>query len=200
MTEPDAGHTGPSPSSPHGAVPGAGPVTWASWEADLAKAVMALADGETLTATGAPELERPVLVRRGFLRGFVPAKHAVLPPWVRLTRVEDHLRGVCVGDERFGGPFPLSPEEDEALVALGWRRPGAGDGTDYLRFWPDDVPQGPFLPREEAERVAALVARTFREVLTPAEQVHVGPAGPALPVVTHDGSPQPPAGESVHGG
>ena len=40
-----------------------------------------------------------------------------------------------------------------------------GDGEDYVRFWPDDVPQGPYLPREEAERAVAMVAATFREVL-----------------------------------
>ena len=34
-----------------------------------------------------------------------------------------------------------------------------------MRFWPDDVPQGPFLPRDEAERAAAMVAATFRDVL-----------------------------------
>ena len=34
-----------------------------------------------------------------------------------------------------------------------------------MRFLPDDVPQGPFIPRDEAERAAAMVAATFREVL-----------------------------------
>ena len=139
---------------------------WAGWEADLAQVVTTLADGEALTITSTRAESRPVLVRKGFLRGFVPAKHEEVEPWVRLARLEDHVRGTCVGSVALRGPFPFSPEEDEALVDIGWRRPGAGDGTDYLRFWPDDVAQGPFLPPEEAQRVAAMVGRTFREVLT----------------------------------
>ena len=200
MTEPDAGHACLTPPSPLGGPHEAPPVAWATWEADLVEAVTTLADGEALTVTGAAELERPVLLRRGFLRGFVPAKHDVLSPWVRLTRVEDHLRGTCVGDERFGGPFPFSPEEDEALVDLGWRRPGDGDGTDYLRYWPDDVPQAPFLPRQEAERAAAVVARTFREVLTPPESGPDQQTGPALPTVARSGPPVAPGHGAGHDG
>ena len=180
MTEPDAGSTGPGPGPPH--MGGRDPaVAWATWESGLADAVMSLADGEALTVTAGPRQARPVLVRAGFLRGFVPAKHEESVPWARLVRVEDHVRGTCVGAESFGGRFPFAPEEDEALVALGWRRPGPGNGTDYLRFWPDDVPQGPFLPRDEAERVAAMVTRTFRTVLSPPSEMD---PSPPLPVVT----------------
>ena len=104
-------------------------------------------------------------MRKARLGGFIPAKHEVVTPWVRLVRVEDFLRGHCVGAELIGAHFPMSPDEDAALVALGWHHPTPTDGEDYLRFWPDDVPQGPFLPRDEAERAAAMVAATFREVL-----------------------------------
>ena len=84
---------------------------------------------------------------------------------MRLVRVEDFLRGHCVGAELIGAHFPMSPDEDDALLALGWHHPTPTDGEDYVRFWPDDVPQGPFLPRDEAERAAAMVAATFRDVL-----------------------------------
>ena len=104
-------------------------------------------------------------MRKARLGGFVPAKHEVVTPWVRLVRVEDFLRGQCVGAELIGAHFPMSPDEDAALLALGWHHPTPTDGVDYLRFWPDDVPLGPFLPRDEAERAAAMVATTFREVL-----------------------------------
>ena len=84
---------------------------------------------------------------------------------MRLVRAEDFLRGHCVGAELIGAHFPMSPDEDAALVALGWHHPTPTDGDDYVRFWPDDVPLGPFLPRDEAERAAAMVAATFRDVL-----------------------------------
>ena len=103
--------------------------------------------------------------RKARLRGFVPAKHELVSPWVRLERVEDLLRGHCVGAEVSGGSFPLSPDEEEALLALGWHLPSPAEGDDYVRFWPDDVPLGPFLPRDEAERAAAMVAATFRDLL-----------------------------------
>jgi hypothetical protein len=197
MTDPDAGHSGASPRPAHGGggeTAAAASAAWAAWEEQLAQAVTSLADGDVLLVTVAAGLERPALVRRGFLRGFVPARHELVAPWVRLARMEDHVRGTCVGAVRFGGPFPFSPEEDEALVSVGWRRPGSGDGTDYVRFWPDDVPQGPFLPPEEARRVAAVVARTFREVLTPPGPAPdaLAPDAPALPVVTPEAAPQSP--------
>jgi hypothetical protein len=140
-------------------------VAWATWSAHLADAVTGLPDGGSLTITGPPGSQRPVRLRKARLRGFIPAKHEVVAPWVRLARAEDLLRGHCVGAELIGAHFPMSPDEDAALVALGWHHPTPMDGDDYVRFWPDDVPLGPFLPREEAERAAAMVAATFRDVL-----------------------------------
>ncbi|MGB7819434.1 MAG: hypothetical protein WBL35_12000, partial [Ornithinibacter sp.] len=99
----------------------------------------------------------------------IPAAHESVAAWVRLVRSEDHLKGFCVGAEALGGSFPLSPEEDAALMALGWRRPDRREGADYVRFWPDDVAQGPFLPREEAERAARMVLASFTDVLAPGE-------------------------------
>ena len=150
-------------SPPSGTTPDAG--GWAAWSATLADAVTGLADRGALTVTGPAGSARPVRLRKARLGGFIPARHEVVAPWVRLVRVEDFLRGHCVGAELIGAHFPLSPDEDAALVALGWHHPTPLDGEDYLRFWPDDVPQGPFLPRAEAERAAAMVAATFREVL-----------------------------------
>jgi hypothetical protein len=140
-------------------------VAWAAWTAQLADDVTRLVDRGSLTVAGPAGSERPIRVRKARLRGFVPAKHEVVAPWVRLGRVEDFLRGYCIGGELIGAHFPLSTDEDATLVALGWHHPTPADGEDYLRFWPDDVPQGPFLPRDEAERAAAMVAATFRDVL-----------------------------------
>ena len=140
-------------------------VAWQRWSASLADRVTALGDRQSLTVTGPQGSARPVRLRKARLGGFIPAKHEVVAPEVRLVRVEEFLRGYCSGAELIGGHFPLSPDEDAALLSLGWHHPTPTDGEDYLRFWPDDVPQGPFLPREEAERAAAMVAATFREVL-----------------------------------
>ena len=205
MTEPDAGNAGPNLPPPHHDGGGEQSTTWAGWEADLARAVTTLADGEALTITSGPDHARPVLLRKGLLRGFVPAKHEHVEPWVRLARLEDHVRGSCVGSEGIGGSFPFSPQEDEALVEIGWHRPGAGDGTDYLRFWPDDVAQGPFLPLEEAQRVAATVGRTLREVFaashleadtrpSPASpgEADAGAGAPAVALPTVTRGPAPP--------
>jgi hypothetical protein len=142
-------------------------LSWPDAGRGLLERVLALADGESVTLTASEEHTRPVLVRKGRLGGFIPARHEVVTPWVRLERVEDHLRGQCVGAVSGGGAFPFSPEEDAALVALGWRHPGPGDGEHYVRFWPDDVAQAPYLPRADAERAVAMVAATFVEVLSP---------------------------------
>ena len=150
---------------PAASTPDAG--AWAAWSAHLAEVVVTLADRASVTVTGPQASARPVRLRQARLGGFIPAKHEVVVPWVRLTRVEDLLRGHCVGAELFGAHFPMSPDEDAALLALGWHHPTPTDGEDYLRFWPDDVPLGPFLPRDEAERAAAMVAATFRDVLAP---------------------------------
>lgn len=140
-------------------------VAWAAWAAHLADEVVRLADRASLTVTGPEGSARPVRLRKARLGGFIPAKHEVVTPWVRLVRAEDFLRGHCVGAELMGAHFPMSPEEDAALRALGWHHPTPTDGEDYVRFWPDDVPLGPFLPRVEADRATAMVAATFREVL-----------------------------------
>jgi hypothetical protein len=142
-------------------------LAWATWSTHLADALTGLADKASLTVTGPAGSERPIRVRKARLGGFIPAKHEAVTPWVRLARVEDFLRGYCVGAELIGAHFPMSRDEDAALVALGWHHPTPTDGEDYVRFWPDDVPLAPFLPRDEAERAAAMVAATFREVLAP---------------------------------
>jgi T3SS (YopN, CesT) and YbjN peptide-binding chaperone 3 len=142
-------------------------VAWAAWTARLADEVTRLSPNASLTVTGPEGSARPVRLRKARLGGFIPARHEAVTPWVRLVRVEDFLRGHCVGSELIGAHFPMSPDEDAALLALGWHRPTPMDGDDYLRYWPDDVPLGPFLPRDEAERAAAMVAATFREVLAP---------------------------------
>lgn len=152
----------PSRGGPLESFPYAG--DWPGWADQLSAWVADLAEGETLVITAPEDVSRPHLARPARLFGLVPSRHERARPWVRLQRIEDHVRGTCIGAESFGGGFPFAPDEDDALIALGWHRPGPGDGSDYVRFWPDDVPSGPFLPRPEADRLAAMVATTVRGV------------------------------------
>ncbi len=138
---------------------------WQAWESALVDAVLALPDGGSLTISPAAEHARPGRPRGTRVRFLVSARRRPVLPAVRLVRVEDHLRGHWAGAERYGGPFPWTRDEEDAITALGWHRPTVADGDDFIRFWPDDVPQGPYLPLEDARRAAAAVAQTFREVL-----------------------------------
>ena len=140
------------------------PGSWGVWEEILATAVLGLADGESVTVEAPERAARMAEIERKL--PFLPAKRSLTRPWLRLTRMEDLLRGLCLGPEAFGAGFPWTTEEHAALLDLGWHV-SIADGQDYVRFWPDDVPRGPYLPREDAERAAAAVARAFREVLAP---------------------------------
>jgi hypothetical protein len=142
-----------------------GAPSWGAWQSLLVTAVLGLGDGEAVTVE-APQGAARMAKTGGRRMPFLPAKRALTRPWVRLTREEDLLRGQCVGAEVFGGAFPWTAEEHAALLDRGWH-PSLADGPDYVRFWPDDVPQGPFLPRADAERAAAAVATTLREVVSP---------------------------------
>lgn len=139
---------------------------WATWRAAFVDDVLALEDGAALVVEAPGWAARPS--RSGSrLRLFSPPRRRLAAPTVRLVRVEEHLRAHCVAAVRSGGTFPWTREEEQALLAQGWHRPSLGDGDDLVRFWPDDVPEGPFLPRATAEHAVLAVARTFREVASP---------------------------------
>ncbi len=140
------------------------PTTWDEFESMLVEAVQALDDGGSVVVEGPDWSARPAREERRV--PLLPPKRVLTRPWVRLTRMEDLLRGLCVGPEAFGSGFPWTPEEHAALLDLGWH-PSVADGRHYVRFWPDDIPQGPFLPADDAARAAAAVAVAFREVMAP---------------------------------
>jgi hypothetical protein len=144
---------------------GAEAPSWEAWREELVTAVLGLGDGESVTVEAPPGAARMAKVQ-GRRLPLMPARRVLTRPWLRLTRVEDLLRGQCVGAEVLGGAFPWTPEEHAALIEHGWH-PSFADGPDYVRFWPDDVPQGPFLPRADAERAAGALATTLREVVSP---------------------------------
>jgi hypothetical protein len=146
-------------------VPGSAAAPWEPWVDELADALGDLDDGAALLVTAPEAAARPVALRRPRLRGFLPGRYRRVAPWVRLQRTDQHLRGWCVGSEAVAGAFPLAPDDHAALLALGWHPPPPREGTDYTRWWPDDVPTGPYLPAADARRAAEVVADTFRTVL-----------------------------------
>ncbi|MGG5259306.1 TY-Chap domain-containing protein [Phycicoccus avicenniae] len=143
-----------------------GPTTWAAWEDAVVDAVRALPDDGSLVLV-APRVHtrmaRPA--GAGRLARLLGGRKRPVTPSVRLVRAEDHLRGHWVGAVALGGTFPWTPAEVDAVLAAGWHRPTVGDGEDFVRFWPDDVPSGPYLPEADARRAAAALADTFRTVL-----------------------------------
>ncbi len=144
--------------------PGPAAPSWEAWLEVLVTAVLGLGDGESVTVEAPQSAAR--MARSERRMPFLPPKRVLTRPWLRLTRVEDLLRGQCVGAEVFAGAFPWTAEEHAALLDLGWHA-SLADGPDYVRFWPDDVPQGSYLPRADAERAAGAVALTLREVVSP---------------------------------
>ncbi len=142
-------------------------------------AVLALTDGASLTLAAPPAHARAARVA-GRGRWLVGARKRPVVPAARLVRVEDHLRGHWTGATRLGGSFPWSEEEVGAILAAGWHAPGPGDGDGFVRFWPDDVATGPYLPLDDARRAVAAVAATFREVLAVAADDRPGGGLPAL--------------------
>lgn len=143
-----------------------GPSTWSAWEDALAEAVRALPDeGSLVLAAPRQHARNARPAGAGRLSRLLGGRRRPVVPSVRLVRVEEHLRGHWVGAERLGGSFPWTREEVDAIEAAGWHRPSAGDGDDFVRFWPDDVPQHPYLAEADARRAAQALAATFRDVL-----------------------------------
>lgn len=146
--------------------PAEAPTTWSAWEDALVEAVRALPDeGSVVVAAPREHARNARPPGAGRLSRILGGRKRPVVPSVRLVRVEEHLRGHWVGAERLGGPFPWTREEIDAILAAGWHRPSAGDGDDFVRFWPDDVPRHPYLPEADARTAAGALAATFRDVL-----------------------------------
>lgn len=147
-------------------LPTGGPADWAAWSRDLVVRVRSLGHGASVTVTS-PEHHRPHLVRKARAFGLVPARYVDVVPWVRVRRDEDHAVAELVGSEGFGGVFLFSEPEEEALDALGWRRPGPASMEERVwnRWFPDDVSETPYLSKDDAVAAADLVTRTLRDVL-----------------------------------
>ena len=148
-------------------LPDGGPPDWSLWSADLAARIRRLGDGQDVVVD-VPALARPHLTRKARLSGLIPAQYEDTAPWVRVRRDEDHAVAEMVGSESFGGEFLLSPQEEAAAEALGWRRPGSDLIIEriWTRWFPDDVTAAAYLPTSDVDAAADLVTRTLRDVLS----------------------------------
>lgn len=148
---------------------------WITWGAELVARVRALADDETLTIA-APDATRQGVARPKRLGGLMPAAYRPVAPTITLTRREDHLHGTLTGSESFGGTFPTTPEEEDTLHSIGWRRPGPAPERVWLRYWPDDIATAPYLTAEDAASAVTTAMRTLTEVyaVSAPDEVTVG--------------------------
>lgn len=139
---------------------------WESWRPVLAESLAALRDREclVLTASGVPS--RPSVVRPSRARGLISARTRQVHPHLRFRRLEDQLRGECIGDTRIGGLFPFTDDEVAVVESLGWHATVPADGpAHYQLWWPDDVPWAPYLPKELLSAAVVRAERTLREAM-----------------------------------
>jgi len=87
---------------------------WAAWADMLETRLTALADGEQVVVVAAGAARKSV-ARPKLIFGLIPASYVDCAPTITLIRREDHLHGSLTGSESFGGPLPMSPQEDAAL-------------------------------------------------------------------------------------
>ncbi len=129
--------------------------TWVEVTARLDAELASLGDGEFLVAGEPTAAPGPP---RGLLRRRAPA-----PPrrYVQVRVAGAWGYAECVGATRFGGDWPATSEQDDALRALGWLAPGDEDPTGtapaYPNYWRT-------VPVAELPTLAALAARSL-EVL-----------------------------------
>ena len=144
-------------------------MTWQLLESELAATLRDLPDEGFVIV----EATRPAgrEVRRRRLWGLLPGTRATQQPYVQLLRVQDRLRGECVGSERTGGTFPLTDAEHQQILALGWVVPDREPFIcpNYEREWPADD-AGPSAAEQgaaeqgAAEQAAAIAVRILRDV------------------------------------
>lgn len=61
------------------------------------------------------------------------------PPrrYVQYRRCEEYLACECVGATLFSGDWPMTPEQDRAIRALGWRLPTDGSNAEPQPNYPN---------------------------------------------------------------
>lgn len=145
---------------------------WSRFAADLERGIIALSDGQALTLTVRSSARRAVTRKKSFY-GLIPAKVSDIDPFIRLTRSEDHLRGACIGSPRTGGLFPYTDEEHDRLTELGWRATTRDETAHFVRWWPDDVTEEPYLPARLVHSAVGCAVATLQDCIRATDPAHV---------------------------
>lgn len=103
--------------------------TWDDLNRRLVGALLAL-DLDDMLTIGEPA---PTPVRTGLFRRRTPSGPR---RWVAATAGQTVLVLEVVGSTSFGGDWPMTPEQEQALERAGWERPW----SEEMRTWIRDVP------------------------------------------------------------
>ena len=141
-------------------------MTWDDVQQSLARDLSGLPDRGFVIVTPTEPPGRPAIVRHRRLAGLITEKRVTASPFVQFLRMENDLRGECVGSEIMGGPFPLTDDEHERVLGLGWVLPWREgfSAENYEREWLGEGPPPSYLSETTAGGVATLAVRTMREV------------------------------------
>ncbi len=138
--------------------------TWDEVETELTTALAALEPEEFLVVGEPAPAPGPA---RGLLR-----RRSAPPPhrYVQFRATGEWVYAECVGSTVFGGDWPSTAEQHDALRDLGWLAPGDEDPTEtrpgYPNYWRT-------LPRAERAELALLGARSLSVLGVEPTAVHV---------------------------
>ena len=102
-------------------------MTWGERQQGLARDIRGLPDRGFVIVTPREPPGRRTIVRHRRLAGLIKEKRATKSPFAQFLRMENDLRGECVGSEAMGGWFCLTEDEHERILGLGCPRPQALD-------------------------------------------------------------------------
>jgi hypothetical protein len=159
----------------------AGPAaeSWEQWTSRVAAELGDLTEGDWLTVTAVPDastgavettggsssyaVSTPERERRWSLRRGSSAPSAqrsrVADVFLQARLLEGVLALECISDTEFEGLSDLSPEQEQALVALGWERDR--HGPDFHRTYALGTGHGEGSPSPAAREGAATEAARF---------------------------------------
>lgn len=141
-------------------------MTWDDTQESLARSLRELPDRGFVVLKPTEPPGRLAIVHHRRLAGLITERRATASPFVQFLRMENDLRGECVGSEGMGGPFPLTDEEHERDLGLGWVVPSHEGffSENYECDWRGEGPPPSYLSAATAGDAAGLGVRTIRQV------------------------------------